>query len=363
MKSISGKIVNHDNVFNGFVEFSKRIESVSRDDDLDTENIIIPGFVDLHCHGGQGFDTMAGLSSIKKMSQYHLVHGTTTLLPTTLTATLNDTINALQGFNGFIDQHEYTTNILGIHLEGPFINPNKLGAQPPQAQLPNIEFIKKIKDNAKIKVITMAPELEGAEILINYLINNNINVQIGHSLADYNCCMKVMNKKKIGFTHLFNAMSGCDHRHPGVATAALCHAEFSEIICDLHHVDPANIHLAHKSIPNLYAITDAISATGMPDGQYDFADIKIEKKDGKATVNDNTLAGSIINMHDTFKNLIKINFTLQQAVAMTSYNAAQYVNERDKGKIDKGFCSNILVLNQQFDIKEVYLFGDLIAST
>ena len=273
MKSISGKIVNHDNVFNGFVEFSKRIESVSRDDDLDTENIIIPGFVDLHCHGGQGFDTMAGLSSIKKMSQYHLVHGTTTLLPTTLTATLNDTIKALQGFNGFIDQHEYTTNILGIHLEGPFINPNKLGAQPPQAQLPNIEFIKKIKDNAKIKVITMAPELEGAEILINYLINNNINVQIGHSLADYNYCMKVMNKHNIGFTHLFNAMSGCDHRNPGVATAALNHAKYSEIICDLLHVDKANIYLAHKSIPNLYAISDAISACGMSDGKYDFANI------------------------------------------------------------------------------------------
>ena len=100
----------------------------------------------------------------------------------------------------------------------------------------------------------------------------------------------------------------------------------------------------------------------MPDGKYDFSNIKIEKKDGQAVINDNILAGSIVNMHDTFKNLIKINFTLQQAVAMTSYNAAQYVNERDKGKIDKGFCSNILVLNQQFDIKEVYLFGDLIAS-
>ncbi len=362
MKSISGKIVNHDSIFDGTIEFSRTIESVFKQDEVKTENIIIPGFIDLHCHGGKGYDTMAGLSSIKKLSQYHLVHGTTTLLPTTLTATLNDTINALQGFNGFIDQNEYTTNILGIHLEGPFINPNKLGAQPSQAQLPNIEFIKKIKDYAKIKVITIAPELEGAETLINYLIDNNINVQIGHSLADYNCCMKAMDKKKIGFTHLFNAMSGCDHRSPGVATAALCHAEFSEIICDLHHVDPANIHLAHKSIPSLYAITDAISATGMPDGKYDFADIKIEKKDGKATVNDNILAGSIINMLDAFKNLIKINFTLQQAVAMTSYNAAQYINESDKGKIDKGFCANILVLNQQFDIKEVYLFGDLIAS-
>ena len=94
MKSISGKIVNHNSIFNGTIEFSKSIESVSKQKDLNTENIIIPGFVDLHCHGGKGFDTMAGLSSIKKMSEYHLAYGTTSLLPTTLTATLNDTIKA-----------------------------------------------------------------------------------------------------------------------------------------------------------------------------------------------------------------------------------------------------------------------------
>ena len=241
MKSISGKIVNHSSIFNGTIEFSKNIESVSKQKDLNTENIIIPGFVDLHCHGGKGFDTMAGLSSIKKMSEYHLAYGTTSLLPTTLTATLNDTIKALQGFNDFIDQNKSLTNILGVHLEGPFINPNKLGARPPQAQLPNIDFIKKIKDVAKIKVITLAPELDGTETLINYLINNNINVQIGHSLADYNRCIKVMDKNNIGFTHLFNAMSGCDHRHPGVVSAALNHAKYSEIICDLIHVNKANI--------------------------------------------------------------------------------------------------------------------------
>ena len=169
-----------------------------------------------------------------------------------------------------------------------------------------------------------------------------------------------MDKNNIGFTHLFNAMSGCEHRNPGVATAALNHAKYSEIICDLFHVDQANIHLAHKSIPNLYAITDSISASGMPDGKYDFSNLKIEKKKGRALINDNILAGSTINMLDTFKNLIKINFSLQQAVAMTSYNAAQYLNENDNGKIDKGYCANLIVLNQHFDIKEVYLYGNLV---
>ena len=213
----------------------------------------------------------------------------------------------------------------------------------------------------KIKVITLAPELEGADSCIDYLVKNNINVQIGHSLADYNCCMKIMNKNKVGFTHLYNAMSGDDHRKPGVVTAALRHAEFAEIICDLYHVDQENIHLAHKCIPKLYAISDAISASGMPDGQYDFANTKITKKNGRALINFDVLAGSVINMHDTFKNLVKINFSLEKAVAMTSFNAAQYISENNKGKIDKGFCSNLVVLDKQLNIKKVYLNGNLIS--
>ena len=142
MNKISGKIINHDSSYTGTIEFNDKIESINKDNHSDFENIIIPGFIDLHCHGGNGFDTMAGLSSIIEMSKYHLKHGTTTLLPTTLTATLKDTIKAIEGLNDFIDQNNNLTNILGVHLEGPFINPNKLGAQPPHAQLPNIDFIR-----------------------------------------------------------------------------------------------------------------------------------------------------------------------------------------------------------------------------
>ena len=156
-------------------------------------------------------------------------------------------------------------------------------------------------------------------------------------------------------------MSGDDHRKPGVVTAALRHAEFAEIICDLYHVDQENIHLADKCIPKLYAITDEISATGMPDGDYDFSRTKISKKNGQATINSTVLAGSVINMHDTFQNLVKINFSLEKAVAMTSFNASQYICENDKGKIEKGFCSNLIVLDKLLNIKEVYLYGNLIS--
>ena len=361
MNKISGKIINYDGSYTGTIEFSDKIESINKDKNSDFENIIIPGFIDLHCHGGNGFDTMAGISSIKEISKYHVRHGTTTLLPTTLTASFDNTINAVDGIDDFIDQNIDKTNILGVHLEGPFINPKKLGAQPPFTQLPNIDFIKNIQKKANIKVITLAPELEGAEAFMDYLIENNIRVQIGHSLADYNCCLKIMNKNNVGFTHLYNAMSGDDHRNPGVVTAALRHAEYAEIICDLHHVNKENIHLAEKCIPRLYAITDAISATGMPDGDYDFSRTKISKKNERATIHSNVLAGSVINMHDTFKNLVKINFSMEKAVAMTSFNAAQYLCENDKGKIERGFSSNLIVLDKLLNIKEVYLYGNLIS--
>ena len=129
----------------------------------------------------------------------------------------------------------------------------------------------------------------------------------------------------------------------------------------MHHVDKANIHLAEKCIPRLYAITDAISATGMPDGDYDFSRTKISKKNERATIHSNVLAGSVINMHDTFKNLVKINFSMEKAVAMTSFNAAQYLCENDKGKIERGFSSNLIVLDKLLNIKEVYLYGNLIS--
>ena len=144
MNKISGKIINFDSSFNGTIEFGKRIKSIKKATSLEYNYIIIPGFVDLHCHGGNNFDVMSGLDSIKKLALYHLKNGTTTLLPTTITSKTDEIIKSLHNLQKYIDNNRYLTNILGVHLEGPFINPNKLGAQPPHTQLPNIDFIKRI---------------------------------------------------------------------------------------------------------------------------------------------------------------------------------------------------------------------------
>ena len=237
-QKISGKIINHDNSFFGEILFDDIITGINLSEKVNKECYIIPGFVDLHCHGGGGFDTMDGVEAIQQMSSYHLSKGTTSLLATTWTSSFDHTFASLSDFNSLINTN---SNLIGVHLEGPFINPKKLGAQPPLTIEPSIEFIEKINEIASIKTITLAPELRGMDHFIPFLIDKGINVQFGHSLADSKSCEKYMNLKNISFTHLYNAMSDNNHRNPGVLSAALVRGNFAEIICDMNHVSSESI--------------------------------------------------------------------------------------------------------------------------
>jgi len=358
VNKITGTIVNYDSIFEGEIEFDHNIKKIKNTKNTNTKSYIIPGFIDLHCHGGGGFDTMDGNDAIDRMSKYHLSKGTTSILPTTWTSTFEHTLRSLNGFNSLINKN---SNILGVHLEGPFINPNKLGAQPPRTQLPSKEFIDNILKVAPIKTITLAPEISNMRDFIPFLIEKNINVQFGHSLADSDCCEKYMNEHKVSFTHLYNAMSDNNHRKPGVLSSALSKGKFAEIICDLNHVSKESIIIAKKCIPDLYAITDAISACGLNEGEYKFAGVDITKKDNKVVIKESsTLAGSIVNMHETFLNLLKINISLEDAVKMTSFSAAKYLNESTIGYLKEGNRSNFLVLDKDLNIEKIFLNGNLI---
>ena len=144
---------------------------------------------------------MEGSKSIIELSKYHLRHGTTSIMPTTWTNTLENTISALKGVNEI--EKDNDNNILGVHLEGPFINPNKLGAQPNLTKKPSLEFIKKILEISDIKIITLAPEIDGMQEFINDLVELNIKIQFGHTLADFDCCEKIMkNYETVSYTHL-----------------------------------------------------------------------------------------------------------------------------------------------------------------
>tara|TARA_B100001167_G_scaffold26942_1_gene14104 strand:- start:137 stop:1219 length:1083 start_codon:yes stop_codon:yes gene_type:complete len=352
---IKGKVVNHNESFISEITFDEKINQIKKIPKFEDDIFIIPGFIDLHCHGGNGYDTMEGWRSIEKMASYHLSRGTTTLLATTWTSTPSHTYDALKEFNKNISDD---SNLIGVHLEGPFINPNKLGAQPALTQKPSKGFIEEIKKIADIKVITLAPELDGMDEFIDYLNQSNIKVQFGHTLADYNCCKKYMDQFNIGFTHLYNAMSGNDHRNPGVLSAALQNSQYAEIICDLHHVSEQAIKIAKKCIPGLYTITDSIGAAGLKDGNYKFANIEIEKKKEKVTLkNSSTLAGSVASMHTNFLNLLNIQYTIEEAVSMTSYNASQYLKLDGVGLIKEGMKSNFVLLDKSHNIVDIYLNG------
>ena len=352
---ITGKIINHNSSFIADLYFNENIIDIKKNNSNDFENFIVPGFIDLHCHGGNGFDVMEGTQSIIEMSKYHLQHGTTSIMPTTWTNSLENTISALKGFNEI--KNDYA-NIIGIHLEGPFINPNKLGAQPNLTEKPSIEFIKKIINFSDVKIITLAPEIDGMQEFINELVDLKIKIQFGHTLADFSCCEKIMKDHEVGFTHLYNAMSGNDHRSPGVLSAALSKGKYAEIICDNIHVSKEAIKIANKCIPGLYAITDSINASGLNDGEYIFANNNIKKENNSVKIkSDGTLAGSIVTMDQTFKNLISMDFSLEEAVALTSYNASKYLNLNNIGVIQKNFLSNFIILDKEFNLKEVYLRG------
>ncbi len=355
---VSGKIINYNSSFLGEIIFDENIININKSEEVNGVYYIIPGFVDLHCHGGGGFDTMDGAQAIKKMSSYHLSKGTTSLLATTWTSSFDHTFQALSDFNSLIN---ISSNLLGVHLEGPFISSEKLGAQPDLTINPSIEFIEKINKIANIKTITLAPEIEGMDQFIPFLIDKGINVQFGHTLAQSEACKRYMNLNNISFTHLYNAMSDNNHRNPGALSAALSSGQFAEIICDLNHVSSEAILIAKKCIPDLYAITDSIAATGMKDGKYNFANVEIEKKNNKVYLtNTNTLAGSCINMHETFLNLLKLNISLQDAVRMTSYSASKYLNQNDIGSIDIGKKANFLILDQEFNLINIYLNGAIV---
>ena len=360
MESISGKIIIDDKIILGNLVFNNKVIKIIDDKSINSENFILPGFIDLHCHGGNGFDTMEGLESIVKLSNYHLENGTTTFFPTTVTASYDDTFKALEGLNEYINRNKFQINIEGIHLEGPFINPNKLGAQPPITQIPNLDFIRNLQKEAPIKIMTLAPEIDGGLDFIDTLIKFGIKPQLGHTLASKDICNLSIDKGVESFTHLYNAMSGFDHREPGAVASAFSNLNYSEIICDLIHVHPDMIKLAYKNIKDLYVITDCISASGMKDGEYNLGGNKVFKKGNIVKLNNNTLGGSVLTMQQAFKNLLNIGFSIIEAVKMTSTNAAKYLNRKDIGNLNVGSYANFLVFDKDFNILKVFLNGKII---
>ena len=287
----------------------------------------LPGFIDLHVHGGGGKDIMQGNEAFETIARTHMRFGTTSLLATTMTAPSAEIRQVLEQLGQYARQRPVgSARVLGVHLEGPFINPGKLGAQPNFAHTALLAEIEQYLELAPIRVITIAPEIAGHNDLIRTLSERGVRMQIGHTLGSYEEGVAALAAGATSFTHLYNAMSPLHHREPGIVGAALAHAQYAELIPDLLHVHPGAMRVALRSIPCLYCVTDSTAAAGMPDGEYRLGSHTVTKCLGGVRLPDGTLAGSTLTMDQALRNLVKIGLPLAEA----SQRLSQFPAEMDR---------------------------------
>ena len=320
--------------------------------------LVLPGFIDLHVHGGGGHDTMDGGNAVAHIARLHAQHGTTALLATTMTAPAVELAAALQAL-GPACRHRPAGGacVLGVHLEGPYINPAKLGAQPSFARPASIDELKHLHTLAPIRLITLAPELPGHLDQIASLRAAGFVVQIGHSAGTYEDGVAALACGATGFTHLFNAMSGMHHRAPGMVGAALAHAQHAELIPDLLHVHPGAIRAALRAIPGLYCVTDATAATGMPDGDYRLGRQRVTKCLGGVRLPDGTLAGSTLTMDQALRNLVGLGLSISDASRRVSSHAADFLGLPERGRLQPGAWGDVLVLDAALQLQQVWVEG------
>ncbi|WP_230411153.1 N-acetylglucosamine-6-phosphate deacetylase [Collimonas humicola] len=325
------------------------------------EDYILPGFIDLHVHGGGGQDVMNAGEAVNTIARLHARHGTTSMLATTMTALPADLESALGAIGrACLARQAGCARILGVHLEGPYINPGKLGAQPNFATAATLEQIDWLRSFAPLKLITIAPEMKGHLALVKILSDQDVRVQIGHTLGTYEDGVAALKNGATGFAHLFNAMTALRHREPGMVGAALAHADYAELIPDLLHVHPGAMKAAIRAIPYLYCVTDSTAASGMPDGEYMLGSQVVHKCLGGVRLADGTLAGSTLTMDQALRNLVALGLTLAEASLRTSTYPADYLGIAERGRLKAGCFADILVFDRQLKLKAVYVEGEQI---
>jgi len=359
---LHGRILTPEGWIEGRINFDERVGTVEANPlPPGPVSYILPGFIDLHVHGAADVDIMAGGDAGATVARTHARHGTTAMLGTTMTARLALIENALQGLAGTIARRQPgEARMLGVHLEGPFISKHRLGAQPPEVMLATLEKVRALHAMAPIRVLTLAPELTGHLELIPQLNALGIRVQIGHTSGTYEEGVAALQAGAAGFTHLFNGMTGLHHREPGMVGAALAHAEYAELIPDLEHVHPGAMKAALRAIPKLYCVSDATSATGMPDGEYALGTQRVFKCMGCVRLASGSLAGSALTMDEALRNLLTLGLDLADASHRLSRNPADYLGETERGRLQRGAWADIVVLDEAHEVQQVFVEGEAI---
>ncbi len=341
------------------------------DADVDCEtvdahgNMLIPGFTDIHIHGACGYDFNDGnADGLDVMSEFLVSHGTTSVLATTSTADRNMLKNAVEVIAEKMRSGTHGTQIVGLHMEGPFFSTLALGAQNPAytqaATLENLEFI--LGDNGDIlKLIAVSPELESAEDFVAELNKRGVVTAIGHTGADYDRAVKMMNNGCRMITHFYNAMTPLKHRDPGVVGAVLegRNADI-QLICDFVHVHPAALNIAINCVgkEHVAMISDAISGTGLGDGQYMLGGLDIFVNNGVARISNGALAGSTLTLDVAMKNMVSIGYKIEDVSRFLSYNPSKMIGIADrKGLIKDGYDADAIIMDKNFNVKTTFVNG------
>lgn len=335
--------------------------------DLGAVNLM-PGLIDSHVHGSQGYDVMdATHASLNTMSRYFASLGVTAFVATTVTAPVAKIRAALAQVAKSKQQGVEGAEILGAYLEGPYFTEKNKGAHPTQwfreLSVEELDNWISYSDNQLLKV-ALAPEKEGALAAIRYLANQGISVMLGHTDASYQQVKLALDAGAKGIVHCYNGMRGLHHRDPGVVGAGLLHPEcYVEMIADGHHVHPAAIEVAHRCCGSrMTLITDAMCATGMPDGQYTLGEYQVEMKQGVVTTQEGGLAGSTLTLIEGVKNIQRwLNLPFEQAWLMASHTPAKSLGiQHQLGTLEVGKRASMVALGSDFSIDKTWVNGRLV---
>lgn len=333
---------------------------------------IVPGFIDIHCHGGNGYDTMDSTQdALEEISKFKAKNGCTGFLASTVTSSIKDTAKALENVNQCSKQFtKKGAEILGVHLEGPFINTKQKGAQREDLIISlSVEVMEKFieKSGGLIKIVTYAPELDTDFKFTSFLSSKGIIPSVGHSFADYKIIISAVKFGLKSSSHIFNQMKGIHHREPGTVGAILTEENlFAEIIADCIHVHPAivNLLVKAKGVDKIIIVTDAMRAAGLQDGIYDLGGLKVIVKNSEARLESGNLAGSTLIMSKAVKNMIeKMRISIEKSVRMASLNPAQLLGlDKDRGSLTPGKRADIVVLDGNFNVVYTIKKGRVIYS-
>ena len=365
---LSGCIAMPDgSVVRGRITFTDRITAIESASDAGIEDYILPGFIDLQVNGSHGIDVMdASADALAALGRHLAREGTTAWMPAAVTTPIEKIAQVHESIAGAIENSRVDNSageaaILGMHLEGPFISPLRLGAHPALNLEPRAEAFDRVLAMRALRLITLAPELPGGIDAIRRLTARAVVVSIGHTNATLEQANAGIAAGARMFTHLFNAMRPLNHRDPGVVAAALAPSPaLAAIIPDGVHVHPAIVRLACRArgIDGIILVTDKVALAKTSGGERIVGRARATIRDGAARLDDGTLAGSIISMLDGVRVMVeKAGVGIGDAAVMAATNPANLVGAVDRGRIQAGARADLIVLSRALELKSVFLSG------